>query len=404
MVLWPALALGQVTSAPGVELRDEGASQGLVQKLDCVGSAIACSKSGVVGTLSITSGAPVDATYITQTPDPTLTSEQALSLLSNGLMFNSAGVVSIYGGTSCTNQVVRVLSSSGVATCVTITSSYTSGTFPADSHGLLSSTHSDTTSSSPVRGSIVVADATPVWTRLPLGAANRYLKSNGTDLVYSSLAAPGTGSCTNQFVRGLNADASPTCATVTSSDVDGSLVPSTRTISTVAPLTGGGDLSANRTLSTSMNTNRLIGRTTTGTGVMEEISVAAPLTLGSLTLGFDSAAALNNNARVAVRRNTGATVGTRRRLNLIEGANVTLTVSDDSVDEEVDVTISAASAYQTVQDEGTPLTQRSTLNFTGAGVTCSDTGSLTTCDIPGGGGGGGGLSHPQVMARLSLGF
>src|SRR5690242_12759599 len=48
------------------------------------------------------------------------------------------------------------------------------------------------------------------------------------------------------------------------------------------------------------------------------------------------------------------------------------------------------SAYATVQDEGTPLTQRNTINFTGAGVTCTDNSgsSRTDCDISGGGGGG----------------
>jgi hypothetical protein len=43
--------------------------------------------------------------------------------------------------------------------------------------------------------------------------------------------------------------------------------------------------------------------------------------------------------------------------------------------------------YRLVQDEGVDLTKRSTLDFTGAGVTCTDTGAKTSCDIPGGGGG-----------------
>jgi hypothetical protein len=48
-------------------------------------------------------------------------------------------------------------------------------------------------------------------------------------------------------------------------------------------------------------------------------------------------------ARVKVRKNSGASdVGSRRRLNLIEGANVTLTVADDPTDEEVDVTITSS--------------------------------------------------------------
>ena len=50
----------------------------------------------------------------------------------------------------------------------------------------------------------------------------------------------------------------------------------------------------------------------------------------------------DTNTRVAVRKNSGANVGTRRRINLIEGSNVTLTVADDAVNEEVDVTIAAS--------------------------------------------------------------
>jgi len=45
---------------------------------------------------------------------------------------------------------------------------------------------------------------------------------------------------------------------------------------------------------------------------------------------------------MAVRKNSGANVGTRPRLNLIEGSNVTLTVADDVGDDEVDVTITAS--------------------------------------------------------------
>ncbi len=45
---------------------------------------------------------------------------------------------------------------------------------------------------------------------------------------------------------------------------------------------------------------------------------------------------------VTVRKNSGADVGTRPRINLIEGANVTLTITDDTGDNEVDVTIAAS--------------------------------------------------------------
>lgn len=54
------------------------------------------------------------------------------------------------------------------------------------------------------------------------------------------------------------------------------------------------------------------------------------------------------------------------------------------------------SGYSTVQDEGTPLTQRSTLNFVGAGVTASDTGGVTQVSISGGGGGSANVGKTTV--------
>ena len=44
-------------------------------------------------------------------------------------------------------------------------------------------------------------------------------------------------------------------------------------------------------------------------------------------------------------------------------------------------TTSAGAGYATIQDEGTGLTQRSALNFVGDGVTCADSGGVTTCTI-----------------------
>lgn len=44
---------------------------------------------------------------------------------------------------------------------------------------------------------------------------------------------------------------------------------------------------------------------------------------------------------VTVRLNSGADVGTRSRLNFVEGDNVTLEVVDDVGQDEVEVTVSA---------------------------------------------------------------
>lgn len=47
-------------------------------------------------------------------------------------------------------------------------------------------------------------------------------------------------------------------------------------------------------------------------------------------------------ARTTVRKDSGANIGSRRRLNFIQGSNVTLTVADDAANEEVDVTVAAS--------------------------------------------------------------
>lgn len=64
-------------------------------------------------------------------------------------------------------------------------------------HGLLNASHGDTNAATPVRGDLIVAQGTTsMWTRLPLGAANRCLISNGSDAVWNACLYTGfvTGS------------------------------------------------------------------------------------------------------------------------------------------------------------------------------------------------------------------
>lgn len=50
-------------------------------------------------------------------------------------------------------------------------------------------------------------------------------------------------------------------------------------VNTTAPLTGGGSLASSLTLTTSMATNKLIGRYSAGTGVMQEVTISTGLSL-----------------------------------------------------------------------------------------------------------------------------
>lgn len=78
--------------------------------------------------------------------------------------------------------------------------------------------------------------------------------------------------------------------------------------------------------------------------------------------------------KVTIRRNSGGDVGTRSRLNLIEGANVTLTVADDAGGQEVDITIASsgggggASATTVEQDLGSTPTWRGRFTITDAAI------------------------------------
>lgn len=101
---------------------------------------------------------------------------------------------------------------------------------------------------------------------------------------------------------------------------------------------------------------------------------------------------LNLNQQPIVSRQNGARLSTTRQFAVDCSTNMTCRV-DGGV-----LVLSAASGgggssdfdggYNVVQDEGVDLIKRTTIDFTGAGVTCTDTGSKTSCDIPSGGSGG----------------
>ncbi len=100
----------------------------------------------------------------------------------------------------------------------------------------------------------------------------------------------------------------------------------------------------------------------------------------------------NLNVQPIMSRQNGGRLSTTRQYAIDCRTNMTCVV-DGGV-----LLLSAASGgggssdfdggYNVVQDEGVALTKRTTIDFTGAGVTCTDTGAKTQCTISGGGSGG----------------
>jgi len=54
---------------------------------------------------------------------------------------------------------------------------------------------------------------------------------------------------------------------------------------------------------------------------------------------------------VTVRKNSGTDTGTRRRLNFIEGSNITMTIADDVANDEVDITIDATGGGSAINND-----------------------------------------------------
>jgi hypothetical protein len=111
------------------------------------------------------------------------------------------------GAGSCTNQVVTATNDNAVPTCTTITSAYTSGTFAATAHNVLSATHGDTTTGTVARGDLITGQTgTPVWQRLAKGTASQALimDATATDIAWGTLPILGGGTAGTTSQAAIN--------------------------------------------------------------------------------------------------------------------------------------------------------------------------------------------------------
>lgn len=215
------------------------------------------------------------------------------------------------------------------------------------------SRHSDTGADAVVVGDLIIGDTGPLWRRLAIGTATYVLKVVGGKPAWGQVAhseLAGTGSALLDGSRHSDTAA----GTVVAGDlVTGNATPAW---SRLARGTSGYFLKAGASV--------LAWAQIAFTDITGAITAAQHGNLTS-TAGTtaDHDGTLNANARSAIKKN-GTLVGTRRGINLIEGTNVTITVVDDSGNEEVDVTIA-----QTGVTAGTVVVQEGDVTVEAAAAT-----------------------------------
>jgi hypothetical protein len=141
-----------------------------------------------------------------------------------------------------------------------------------------------------------------------------------------------TSSIANRFLVVRTADSDPTYDTIQASD----LPAHTHSSDQITPQGSGSGLDADTVDGLHANAFALADHTHTRSQITDFAHANTHVSGGSDPIIGD----LDANARVTVKQD-GTVVGTRRAINFIAGTNVSLSISDDPTNEEVDITISA---------------------------------------------------------------
>lgn len=140
-------------------------------------------------------------------------------------------------------------------------------------------------------------------------------------------------------VRGIRETGTPTLLTF-GAITDGQFLKRVGATVVGSAAAGGDSISVNTVASTDAEFNDTTPAAPAGSvNVKWQQSGASPTSVSAYLLG---SAVLDNTARVTVRDNSGVDKGPRRRINFIEGANMTISSVDDPGNEEVDVTFTAS--------------------------------------------------------------
>jgi hypothetical protein len=112
----------------------------------------------------------------------------------------------------------------------------------------------------------------------------------------------------------------------------------------------------------------------------DALTTATPADLGNANAAGTANSLVRSDhvhKRTVRVKSSGTDVGTRNAINFDSG----FSLADNSGSDRVDVSLAAIQKYDTIQDEGSALTQRAKANFTGNGVSAADDAGNTATKI-----------------------
>ncbi|KKK94727.1 hypothetical protein LCGC14_2679950, partial [marine sediment metagenome] len=148
-------------------------------------NSVTLSITGSGDNVSVNGGATVD-------PDFVSTGDVKFTNTSNTITANvGAGTV---GPTELANTTVTPATYTNTTLTVDAQGRLTAASsgVGGGGHEILSATHTDALAGTVVRGDVIIGNTTPAWARLGLGAAGTILRSNGSDLGYTTATYPAT--------------------------------------------------------------------------------------------------------------------------------------------------------------------------------------------------------------------